>query len=89
MSRLTPDPWRAVGQHRDQVLELPENERAAFCARRSPGAAIGVAGPGRVVLATRGLGMGWTGASRRLPLVPSLGTFIYRLVRRHPIRKII
>lgn len=30
MSKLTADRWRAVSQHLDRVLELPEEERAAW-----------------------------------------------------------
>ncbi len=30
MTKLTPDRWRAVSQHLDRVLELPEDERAAW-----------------------------------------------------------
>jgi serine/threonine-protein kinase len=30
MTKLTPERWRAVSQHLDRVLELPEDERAAW-----------------------------------------------------------
>jgi serine/threonine-protein kinase len=30
MTKLTPDRWRALSQHLDRVLELPEDERAAW-----------------------------------------------------------